>query len=453
MRRTAIVGGTVVGSSGSLAADVLMADGVVAEIGRPDLTGATVVEADGCLVLPGGVDAHTHVFGAVRDDTRSALRGGTTTAIAFVDALPGERPAEAVRRTLAEEVPNTLVDLGFHAVIWEPTTYRRGDLRDVAELGIGSVKLWLAYSELGIMADDGVAFAVMQEASELGIVVLAHCENGRVIEVLTEQIAEEGRLGIDSLPLSRPIALEAECIHRFLVLAELAGATPYVVHVTGRRPLDEIEAARKRGMTVHAEVCPHHVLFDESDQLGPDAIRYVMTPPLRTRDDRDALLAGMVGGAVDTFASDHCHYRLDSDKLPAQHDFRKIPTGLPGIGARLPLVFALEVGGAPLSVERIVELACAAPARIFGLYPRKGVIAVGSDADLVVWDPAAPGRLTPESLDDGLDWSPYEGFDLSGSVRHVFARGNHVVLDGGWIETDHEGEYVPVHRPAGVLAR
>jgi dihydropyrimidinase len=451
-RRTAIVGGTVVGPSGSFAADVLIADGVVADVGRPDLTGAAVVEADGCLVLPGAVDPHTHVFGAVRDDTRSALRGGTTTAIAFVDALPGERPVDSARRTLADEVPDMLVDLAFHTVIWEPTAYGRGDLRDVAEFGIGSVKLWLAYSELGIMADDGVAFAVMQEASELGMVVLAHCENGRVIEVLTEQVADEGRLGVDSLPRSRPIALEAECIHRFLVLAELAAATPYVVHVTGRSPLEEIEAARARGLTVYAEVCPHHVLFDESDQLGPDAIRYVMTPPLRSRDDQAALLAGMVGGAVDTFASDHCHYRLDRDKVPAQDDFRKIPTGLPGIGARLPLGFALNSVGARLSVERIVELACVAPARIFGLYPRKGVIAAGSDADVVVWDPASPRRLTLESIDDGLGWSPYEGFDLPGSVRHVFARGEHVVVEGAWVETEHRGEYLPVERRFALSA-
>jgi dihydropyrimidinase len=448
--RTAIVGGTVVGPSGSLAGNVLVSDGVIADVGRVDLTGAAVVEADGCLVLPGGVDVHTHVFGAVRDDTRSAVRGGTTTAIAFVDALPGERPVDAARRTLEEEVPETLVDLALHTVIWEPSAYRHGDLRDVAELGIGSVKLWLAYSELGIMADDGVAFAVMEEASALGMVVLAHCENGRVIEVLTEQIAGQGRLGIDSLSRSRPIALEAECIHRFLVLAKLANATPYVVHVTGRLPLQEIEAARAKGMTVYAEVCPHHLLFDESDLVGSDAIRFVMTPPLRTGDDRAALLEGMARGALDTYASDHCHYRLDRDKLPVQDDFRRIPTGLPGIGARVPLGFGLGSGETTPGIERLVELASAAPARIFGLYPRKGVVAPGSDADLVVWDPAAPRALTLDAIDDGLGWSPYEGLELQGVVRHVFARGDHVVVDGQWVDPDHEGEYLPVRRVAAA---
>ena len=289
---TAIVGGTVVGPDGSGRADVLVEDGVVTEVGSVDRSSADVIDASGCLVLPGAVDVHTHPFGGVRDDTRSALCGGTTTALAFVDALPGERPAEAARRTLADEMPESHIDLAFHAVIWEPEAYRPGDLADAAALGIGSVKLWLAYVELGIMADDDVALRVMQEAAELGIVALAHCENGRAVDLLTRQCVAEGRLGIESLPASRPIELEAECVHRFLVLAGIAGATPYVVHVTGRAPLEEIRAARRRRQTVHAEVCPHHLLFERSHHEGPDALRYVMTPPLRTAADRAALLDG-----------------------------------------------------------------------------------------------------------------------------------------------------------------
>ena len=247
-------------------------------------------------------------------------------------------------------MPESHIDLAFHAVIWEPEAYRRGDLAEAAALGVGSVKLWLAYVELGIMADDDVALAVMQEAAELGVVALAHCENGRAVDLLTRQCVAEGRLGIESLPASRPIELEAECVHRFLVLAGLAGATPYVVHVTGREPLDEILAARRRGQTVHAEVCSHHLLFERSHHEGPDALRYVMTPPLRTAADRAALLEGLRTGDVTTYASDHCHLRLDRDKVPVQDDFTKIPTGLPGIGARLPLGFAL--GGADHAARR-----------------------------------------------------------------------------------------------------
>jgi dihydropyrimidinase len=441
---TVIAGGTVVGPDGSVRADVLVDDGRIVEVGEADRTGAEVLDASGCLVLPGAVDVHTHPFGGLRADSRSALCGGTTSALAFVDALPGERPAEAARRTLHDELPESHIDLAFHAVIWEPAAYRRGDLADAAALGVGSVKLWLAYVELGIMADDDVALAVMQEAAGLGIVVLAHCENGRAVDLLTRQRVEAGELGIDSLPASRPIELEAECVHRFLVLAGLAGATPYVVHVTGRAPLEEIRAARRGGQTVHAEVCPHHLLFERSDHEGPDALRYVMTPPLREPADRAALLAGLRSGDVTTYASDHCHLRLDTDKEPVRGDFTRIPTGLPGIGARLPLGFALG-GDDPLAVERLVDAACTRPARIFGL-ARKGLVAPGYDADLVVWDPRAPQRLTLEGMNDGLDWTPYEGIEVPGRVRDVLARGERVVADGRWAGEEHRGEYTPVGR-------
>jgi dihydropyrimidinase len=444
---TAIVGGTVVAPEGSAAADVLIEDGTIREVGRVARPGADAVDASGCLVLPGAIDVHTHVFGGIRDDTRSALCGGTTSALAFVDALPGERPVEAARRTIADEMPDSLIDLAFHAVIWEPQAYRHGDLRDVAALGVGSVKLWLAYVELGIMADDDVALAVMQEASDLGMIVLAHCENGRAVDLLTRQCVEQGRLGIEWLPHSRPIVLEAECIHRFLVLAELAGATPYVVHLTGRAPLEEVVAARGRGQTVYGEVCPHHLLFERDRHEGPDALRYVMTPPLRTADDRAALLDGLRRGDVSTYASDHCHLRLDRDKVPVQADFTRIPTGLPGIGARLPLAFALD-GAHPLAVEQLVEAACAAPARIFGLHPRKGVIAPGSDADIVIWDPSTPSRLTLESMNDGLDWTPYGGIEVPGAIRDVFARGDRVVADGRFVGAGHRGAYLSVDRVA-----
>jgi dihydropyrimidinase len=439
------VGGTLVRPEGSAPGDVLIRDGVIAAVGQIDRSGAEVVDASGCLVLPGGVDVHTHIFGAVAADTRSALCGGTTTVLAFVDAEPGERPAEAARRTIADELPEARVDVALHAVIWEPLAYRPGDMREAAELGVGSVKLWLAYIELGIMADDDVAFAVMQEAAALGMVVLAHCENGRVIDALTRGLVAAGELGLASLPRSRPIALEAECVNRFLVMAELAGATPYVVHVTGRRPLEAIAAARDRGQTVHAEACPHHLLFDESHHGGADSVRYVMTPPLRSPADQAALRAALAHGALDTYASDHCHLRLDRDKLPVLGDFSQVPTGLPGIAARLPLGLALAAGEG-LTGERLVDAACAAPARIFGLYPQKGAIAPGSDGDVVVWDPAAPTRLTLEAMGDGLDWTPYDGIEVPERLRHVLARRNRVVEDGRFIGGEHRGAYLPVRR-------
>ena len=226
-------------------------------------------------------------------------------------------------------------------------------MRDVAELGSGSVKLWLSYIELGIMAEDDVALAVMQEAGELGMVVLAHCENGRAVDLLTRQLVAQGRLGLDSLPRSRPIAFEAECVHRFLALAEVAGATPYVVHVTGRHPLEEIAAARARGMTVYAEVCSHHLLFERAEHEGPDALRYVMTPPLRTTADRVALVRGLRDGGLDTYSWDHCHLRLDRDMAPVAHDFARCPR----VWRASALDFGTLVDGGWSSPERFVEVA------------------------------------------------------------------------------------------------
>jgi len=444
--RTVLAGGTVVSSAASVRADVLIVDGAVAAIGDVDRDGATVYDAGGCLVLPGGVDIHTHVFGNIEDDTRSALCGGTTSALAFVDALDGESPAQAARRTLNDELPDALIDLGFHAVIWEPQAYKRGDLRDVAALGVGSVKLWLAYLDLGIMADDDVAFEVVQEAAQVGMVALAHCENGRIIDVLTRDLVARGELGLGSLPASRPIALEAECIQRFLTMAGIAGATAYVVHVTGREPLEEIARARSRGVDVHGEVCTHHLLFDEADHGGPDGLRYVMTPPLRSAPDRDALWKALRDGGLSTYASDHCHLRLDRDKIPFRDDFTKVPAGIPGIGARIPLAFALGIDAGRMSVERLVEVACEAPARIFGLYPRKGHIGPGSDADIAVWDPRSPMTLTPSVLADGLDWTPYDGIEVPGRMRYVFARGDLVVEDGRWVQSDRRGAYLGIDR-------
>jgi len=439
---TAVVGGTIVSPSGQAAGDILVRDGKVVAVGAVDRSGAGVVDASGCLVLPGAIDVHTHIFGAVAADTRSALLGGTTSMLAFVDAEPGERPAEAARRTIADELPAAHADVALHTVIWEPGSYRRGDMRDVHALGVGSVKLWLAYIELGIQADDDVAFAVMQEAAELGMVVLAHCENGRVVDVLTRELVAAGELGLGSLPRSRPIALEAECVHRFLVMADVAGATAYVVHVTGREPMEEIAAARARGQAVYGEVCVHHLLFDESHHHGDDALRYVMTPPLRTSADQQALRSGLAEGGLDTFASDHCHLRLDRDKEPVADDFTQVPTGLPGVGARLPIGLALA-GEDGITPERLVEVACAAPARIFRL-PGKGALLPGYDADVVVWDPSAPSRITLASLGDELDWTPYDGYELPGRIRHVLARGDHVVEDGRFSGAEHRGRFVAV---------
>ena len=440
--RTLVVGGTLVSATSRRRADVLIEDGAVVAVGEVDGAGATIVEADGCLVLPGGVDAHTHVFGAVATDTVSALCGGTTAAISFVDAEPGETPAEAAKRTLEEELPASAIDVGFHAVIWEPAAYRTGDLAAVAELGVTSVKLWLAYRELGIMADDAQAFAVMREAAAEGLLVQAHCENGALLDAIRDELVRDGRTELRYHAASRPIALEAEAVHRFLAIAELTDADAYVVHVSGRAPLEEIESARRRGRRAYAEVCPHHLALTDDVYAGPEPARYLMTPPLRTEADRAELWRALAGGALDVYASDHSHLRL-ADKLRGGDDLTQVAFGLAGIEARLPIGFTLGVEAALISVERLVEVACEAPARIFGLYPRKGALLPGSDADLVVWDPSARWTIRSESLHDGLDYTPYEGIEARGRPRFVLAGGEVVVEEGRYLGRESRASFLP----------
>jgi dihydropyrimidinase len=439
--RLVVAGGTVVTGSWHARADVLVEGEQVVAVGKVDRVGANVLDATGCLVLPGGVDPHTHVFGAIEADTRSALLGGTTTVLAYVDAAPGETPAEAAQRTLEDEVPLAATDVGFHAVIWEPESYSSGDLAAAAELGVTSVKLWLAYRELGIMADDAQAFRVMREAASLGVLVQAHCENGAVLDALREEHLERGTIELSHHPASRPIELESEAAHRFLVMAALAGADAYVVHISGAAPLDEVAAARARGQKVYAEICTHHLAFTEERYHGSDAVRFMMTPPLRTEADRNELWKRLADGTVDVLASDHGHVSL-AEKLAVGEDFTRVEYGIPGLEVRLALAYTLGVEPDLLSLERLVAAVAETPARIFGLFPEKGTIAPGADADVVIWDPGVRWTIGVETLHDGVDYTPYEGIEARGRPRFVIARGEVAVEEGRYLGREHEARFL-----------
>ncbi|HXO06545.1 MAG TPA: amidohydrolase family protein [Solirubrobacteraceae bacterium] len=451
-RRLLIRGGTVVSDGASVPADVLISEGSIVAVGTIDLAADQVLDADGCLVIPGAVDAHTHIFGRVRDDGVSALCGGTTTALAFTDAEPGESPAAAARRLIKEQISGSPIDIAMHGVIWDPDSYREGDLRDLSDLGVTSVKLWLAYPELGIMADDAQAYRVIVEAAREGVLVQGHCENGGIIEALIDELRQQSRLGLRELPVARPIISESEAVHRLLAMAELAGADAYVVHLTCRRALEEIEHARQRGQTVGAEVCAHHLVLDDGVYGTPEAIRYVMAPPLRPKPESDALWGALAQGRIDVYASDHSHEPMHPDKAQAGDDLTAVPYGVPGIELRLALGFTFGVGRGRLSPERLVEVACGAPARAFGLFPRKGTVRPGADADLVVWDPAVRWTAGPDSRHDGLDYSPYDGLELEGGARMVVAGGELVVQEREFLGREQPGRFLPrPRRGARVL--
>jgi dihydropyrimidinase len=446
-------GGAVVTGGMRTRADVLIEDGRIVALGELDPPrGVRRLDADGCLVLPGAVDVHTHVFGRIAEDTTSALHGGTTTIVSFNPEATGERPAETARRMIADEIRDAAIDVGIHGVVWEPDSYRRGDIHDLAELGVTSVKLWLAYRELGIMADDAQTFAVMREAADAGVLVQAHCENGYLAAALKDEFAAAGRTGLGHHGEARPPLLEAEAVHRFLAIARLAGADSYVVHVSGAAALEEIRRARTGGQKVYAEACPHHLAFDESVYETEDAPRYLMTPPLRTATDRQELWAALASGVLDTYASDHSHMPL-AEKSAGGDDFTLVEPGVPGVEARLAVGFTLGVETGLMSPERLVEAACSAPARIFGLHPRKGAILPGGDGDVVVWDPTVRWTPTRDRLHDGLDYSPYEGMVLQGAPRAVVVAGEVAVQEGRELERTRSGEYLPRDARRVVPAR
>jgi dihydropyrimidinase len=445
-----VQGGTVVTGGTRMRADVLIEDGRIVALGEIAAPrGVRRIDADSCLVLPGGVDVHTHIFGRVAEDTTSALHGGTTTVISFSPEARGERPSETVRRMIADEIPDAAVDIGVHGVVWEPEMYRRGDLSELAQLGVSSVKLWLAYRELGIMADDAQAFAVMREAADEGVLVQAHCENGYLAGALRDEFVAADHTGLRWHGEARPPLLEAEAVHRFLAIARLASADAYVVHVSGVAALAEIERARALGGNVYAEACPHHLVFDERAYDGENAARYLMTPPLRTEADRGALWAALETGVLDTYASDHSHVAL-AEKIVGGDDFTLVEPGVPGVEARLAVGFTLGVESGLLTPERLVEAACSAPARIFGIYPRKGAIVPGADGDVVLWDPAIQWTLTPARLHDGLDYTPYDGKVMRGAPRAVVVAGEVAVLEGAELERARSGAYLPRKRRRGA---
>jgi dihydropyrimidinase len=440
-----ITGGMVVTDGTSVAADVLLDGGRVSAVGELACPAdAGVIDAAGCLVLPGAVDAHVHPFGNATGDSTAALCGGTTSAVAFVDEGHDETPAENVRRVIADELPASRMDMALHGVVWNPGAHRPGDVAELVQTGVTSVKLWLAYEELGIMASDEQLYTLMSEAAAAGILVLGHCENGPVIAALAREArrAGAGAVAPGQHARLRPVGLEAEAVSRFLRLAELTGAAAYVVHVSGRDPLDEVVHGRERGRAVAAEACTHHLILDEGLYAGPDPLRYVVTPPLRTAGDGEALWRALADGTLEILSSDHGHVRLQ-DKRRAADDVTTAPAGLPGIQWRLAVGFTYGVQTGRMSPERLVEVACAAPARTLGLYPRKGTLLPGADADVVIWDPARETLVGPDTRRDGLDYSPYDGRLMSGAPRMVIAGGEVVVRDGDYVGGNRTGRFLP----------
>jgi dihydropyrimidinase len=436
-------GGTITSDGRSFPGDILVTGGKIVAVGEnlaATAGGARVVDAAGCLVFPGGVDPHVHMAletpeGTSSDDfssgSRAALAGGTTTIIDFVTPRRSESlPAALAARKAAAQ--NSACDYGLHLSVTGWSDHTLPELEECCrDAGIGSVKAYLAYKET-IGLDDGEFLALLDAARKLNFLTLVHAESGDMVSYLQRQLMAAGKTSAGSHPLSRPPDVEGDSIQRALLMARLAGVPLYVVHVSTRQGIDAVAAARRRGQAAIAETCPQYLLLDEDRYQGEAdaAARHVLSPPLRQREHQAALWEALASGLAQTIGSDHCPFNAADKERYAREDFTRIPNGVGGVEYRLPLLYTFGVRTGKIPLPRFVDLVATRPAKIFGLYPRKGTIRAGSDADLVVWDPEKKWSVTATGQMQRCDHTVYERLELCGAPRLVFSRGEAVFADG-----------------------
>ena len=464
---TLIKNGTVVSAEGQRQADVLL-DGETILAVQPNLSenGNTVIDAAGLLVMPGGIDVHTHLdmpFGGTvstddyRTGTIAAAVGGTTTVIDFALQSMGHTMAEALTTWLAKSEGKACVDYGLHMAVTDlgPGDGAQGlaEMEAMVQQGIASFKLFMAYPNV-LMIDDGLMFKVMQKAAALDALCCVHAENGSVIDIVVAQMLGEGKTAPHYHALSRSTAAEAEATHRAIAIADMAGAAVYIVHLSNEDSLRELRHAQQRGLRALAETCTQYLVLSIEDQMPGkswEEAKYVFTPPLREKRNQAPLWKALEDGSLCVVSTDHCPFRFADQKSLGRHDFTKIPNGGPGIENRLQILWHFGVNAGLLTPEKFVELCCTAPARIFGM-PQKGVLAPGKDADIVLWDPHAAYTISAATQQMATDYSMFEGWQVRGNARHVFARGELVVKDGHWIGKVGRGRFLKREANAGGFA-
>lgn len=440
-----IKNGTVATASDTFRADVGVRDGVIVSLGN-DLDGATeTIDATSHLVLPGGIDSHVHISqpsgpGIVMADdfesaTRSAAFGGNTLLMPFVMQQKGESLRQAVKDYHAKADGQCHIDVSFHLIISDPTAGVLGqELPALVGDGYTSFKVFMTYQDLALT--DYQLLEVFATARETGALVMVHAENYDAIRFLTDRLERAGKTAPKFHGTSRPIPVEREATHRAISLAELIDVPMMVVHISNGEALEEVRRAQSRGLKIFGETCPQYLVLTEKDMdgLNMEGAKYVCSPPPRDEASQEACWLGLKTGVFQTFSSDHCPFRYDdpAGKLTpkGRTSFRWVPNGIPGVAARLPILFSEGVSKRRITLNQFVAYSSTNHAKMYGLHPKKGTIAIGADADIAIWNPSRKVRITHDLLKDGSDYTPYEGLEVTGWPVATIVRGKTVVRDG-----------------------
>jgi dihydropyrimidinase len=451
--RTLIKNGTIVTAVDQYRGDVLIEDEKITVIGTAlEMAADKVIDATAKYVLPGGIDVHTHMdmpFGGTTsaDDfetgTVAAAFGGTTSIVDFAIQYRGQTLHHAMETWAKKAEGRAVIDYGFHMIITELNDQVEGEMDALVRQGITSFKLFMAYPGV-FMLDDASIFKALLRTGKNGGSICMHAENGGVIDVLVQRALAGGQTAPKYHALTRPARAEAEATHRAIALAEIADVPIYIVHLSSAEALEMVTEARDRGLPAFAETCPQYLFlsYENYEEPGFEGAKYVMSPPLRERAKQDSLWRGLAFNDLQCISTDHCPFCMKEQKELGRNDFSKIPNGAPGVETRMSLVYDGGVRPGRITLNRFVELTSTSPAKIFGLFPRKGTIAPGSDADVVVFDPERTMTLAAKTLHMNVDYNPYEGRQVTGATDTVLSRGRLVIENGAFVGRKGGGSFL-----------